>query len=146
MRSTYKLLLTGTLLLTVGLLFNNQDIQAQDIQQQTQDSDVVEVVNSDEENTLFAELLEKTDMPEVLSSQGPFTVLVPSDEALESMDTDIEELKQDPQQVQNLVSGHLYQGDLPSEEVEAALGVNVIDGDKKASNGVVHVIDEVVQR
>lgn len=148
MKSLFKYFLTSLLVVTFGFLLNGNEshAQIQDQQEQTQGENVVDVVNSQEDNSHFAALLEETDMPKVLSQEGSFTVLVPSDDALESLDTDIEELKQNPQQAQELVSGHLYQGDLPSEEVESALGVEVVDGDKKASNGVVHVIDEVVQR
>ncbi len=148
MKTLFKYFLTGMLVVTFGFLINENEshAQIQDQQEQPQGETVVDVVNSEEDHTHFAELLEETDMPKVLSQQGSFTVLVPSDDALESLDTDIEELKQNPQEAQELVSGHLYQGELPSEEVESALGVEVVDGDKKASNGVVHVIDEVVQR
>lgn len=148
MKLSLKYFLTGLLIVTFGFLINENEshAQIQDQQEQPQGENVVDVVKSQEDNTKFAELLEETDMPKVLAQQGPFTVVVPSDEALESLDTDIEELKQDPQQVQNLVSGHLYQGNLPADDVESALGVNVVDGNQEASNGVVHVIDEVIQR
>lgn len=134
-----KLILTSTLVLAFALLFQINDANAQD-------QNVVEVVNSDSENTVFAELLNETDMPEILNQKGPFTVLVPTDEALEALDTDVEELKQNPKQLQNVVSGHLYQGKMPAEKVEAALGVEIVDGDNSASNGVVHIVDEVVKR
>lgn len=148
MKLSLKYFLPGLLLVTFGLLLNvnESNAQIQDQQEQTQGENVVDVVKSQEDNTKFAELLEETDMPKVLAQEGPFTVVVPSDEALESLDADIAELKKDPQQVQNLVSGHLYQGNLPAEDVESALGVKVINGNQEASNGVVHVIDEVIQR
>lgn len=138
MKSLSKTLFTGILIMTFGLIFNLNNAIAQD-------GNVVDVVTSDDENTLFAELLEETDMPEVLGQEGPFTVLVPSDDAIESLDASVDELKENPEQLQGIIRNHLYQGELASNEVESALGVTVTDGDKPASNGVVHTVDEVIQ-
>lgn len=139
MKSLSKTLFTGILIMTFGLGFTLNSAIAQD-------GNVVDVVTSDDENTLFAELLEETDMPQVLGQQGPYTVLVPTDDAIESLDTSVEELKENPDRLQDIIRNHLYQGKLASNEIESALDVTVTDGDKEASNGVVHTVDEVVQR
>lgn len=140
MKSLFKYSFTVALVMAFALLLNVDNAIAQD-------QNVVDVITSDEENTLFAELLQETDMPEVLSQQEQsFTILVPEDDAIESLDTSVEELKQNPEQLQTIVRNHLYQGELASEEVEQALNVNVTVGDNSASNGVVHTIDEVIQQ
>lgn len=111
-------------------------VQAQD--------DVVEVVQNSEDHTIFAELLEETEMVELLKEEGPYTVLAPTDEAFESLGDELETLKENPQELQNVVIGHLFNGQIGAADVEEARSVNVTQGDIEASNGTVHVIDEVM--
>lgn len=110
-----------------------------------QDNSVVEVVQSSEEHTIFAELLDETGLTDAISNEGPFTVVAPTDEAFESMGTDLDELRQNPDQLQTIVVGHLFQGEIQASEAEPALGVEITEGDIQASNGVVHVTEEVIQ-
>lgn len=138
MKSLLKTLFTGLLAMTFAVMFNIDSATAQD-------ENVVDVIKSNDENTLFAELLEETDMPEVLEQEGPYTVLVPTDEAIESLDADVDELKENPEELQGLLRNHLYQGEMSAEEVEAALNLEVVEGDAEASNGVIHQIDEVIE-
>jgi uncharacterized surface protein with fasciclin (FAS1) repeats len=46
--------------------------------------------------------------------------------------------------MQNVVIGHLFQGEVSAEEAEPALEVSILEGDIPASNGLVHVVDEVM--
>lgn len=138
MKSLLKMMFMGLLAMTFAVMFNIDSATAQN-------ESVVDVINSNSENTLFAELLQETDMPEVLEQEGPYTVLVPTDEAIESLDADVEELKENPDQLQGILRNHLYQGEMSAEEVEAALNISVTDGDAEAANGVVHEIDEVIE-
>lgn len=110
-----------------------------------QDKSVVEVVESSEDHTIFAELLDKTGLSDTVSNEGPFTVIAPTDEAFEAMDTDLDELRQNSDQLQTIVVGHLFQGEIEAAEAEPALGIEITKGDIEASNGVVHVTDEVIQ-
>lgn len=112
--------------------------------QQTAGDDVVSVVNSSDDHTVFADLIAEAQLSETLQQAGPFTVLAPTDEAFEAISSEVEELKQNPQQLQNVVINHLYQGEVSSEEVETNFGIEVKDGDIDASNGVIHSIDEVM--
>jgi uncharacterized surface protein with fasciclin (FAS1) repeats len=81
----------------------------------------------------------------VLQQPGPYTVLAPTNEAFEELGEDkIKTLKENPQELQNVLVGHLFQGNVSSSDVEEAREVNVTKGDIEASNGVVHVIDEVM--
>jgi len=111
---------------------------------QAQDATVVDVINESENHTILAELLVETELNNVISQPGTFTVIAPTDEAFEALGSDLDELRANPQQLQNVVIGHLYQGEVPSEDVEPNVGVEVVEGDISASNGVVHVTNEVV--
>lgn len=147
MKPLLKVLLTGSLMIAFALNINSVDAQTTDENTETshQGNNVVDVVKSNEDQSIFAELLEESDMSEVLTSEGPFTVLVPTDEAIEAKG-DVHELKENPELRQELIGSHLYQGELPSERVKSALDVEIVEGDKSASNGVVHFVDEVVER
>lgn len=111
---------------------------------QAQDATVVDIINESEDHTILAELLVETELNNVISQPGSFTVIAPTDEAFEALGSDLDELRANPQQLQNVVIGHLYQGEVPSEDVEPNVGVEVVEGDIAASNGIVHVTNEVV--
>lgn len=138
MKLSLKRLTTGFLVLTLALVFGLNSAHAQD-------GTVVDVVKSNEEVSTFAELLEETQLPELLNQEGPFTVVAPTDEAFQKMEVDTDQLKEDPEQLQNLVVSHLFRGEVASDEVEPNMGVKVKEGDVKADNGVVHVVEDVVQ-
>lgn len=111
----------------------------------SQDNSVVEIVESSENHTIFADLLDETGLSNAIEDEGPYTVVAPTDEAFESMDTNLEEIKNDQQMMNNIVSGHLFQGKVESSEVEASIDVNITEGNIDASNGYVHVTDGVIQ-
>jgi uncharacterized surface protein with fasciclin (FAS1) repeats len=107
-------------------------------------NDVVTVVNASDDHTVFAELIEEAQLGETLRSQGPFTVLAPNDDTFGEMGEQLEDLRQNPQQLQNVLINHLFQGEASSDEVETNFGIEVQDGDIGADNGVVHSIDQVL--
>lgn len=109
-----------------------------------QSGSVVDVINESDDHTILAELLQETELDNVIAQQGPFTVVAPTDDAFEAMGPQLEELRQNPEQAQNVVIGHLFQGEVPAEEAEPALDIEIKDGDIPASNGLVHVVDEVI--
>jgi len=109
-----------------------------------QDS-VVDVINSSEDHTIFSELLEESELDNVIAQPGPFTVVAPTDEAFEAMGDELEQIRENPDALQNIVIGHLFQGEVTAEEAEPALGITVETGDIPASNGLVHVTNEVIQ-
>jgi uncharacterized surface protein with fasciclin (FAS1) repeats len=109
-----------------------------------QSGDVVDVINESEDHTILAELLEDTELDNVIAQQGPFTVVAPTDDAFEAMGDELEQIKADPERAQNIVIGHLFQGEVPATDVEPALEIEVQEGDIPASNGLVHVVDEVI--
>lgn len=109
-----------------------------------QSGSIVDVINSSEDHTIFAELLTETELDNVISQQGPFTVVAPNNEAFEAMGADLDQLRANPDQLQNVVLGHLFQGEVEAAEVEPALGITIEEGDIQASNGLVHVTDQVI--
>jgi uncharacterized surface protein with fasciclin (FAS1) repeats len=109
-----------------------------------QTGNVVDVINDSEDHTVFAQMLADTELDNVIAQQGPFTVVAPTDAAFEALGTDLEQIQADPERMQNIVIGHLFQGEVPATDVEPALEVEVADGDIPASNGLVHVVDEVI--
>lgn len=111
---------------------------------QAQDDTVVDVVNNSEDHTIFSELLAETGLEQVVSQPGPYTVVAPKDEAFEAMGSELDELRANPEQLQNVIISHLFQGEVPAEDVEPNLGIEVEEGDIPASNGLVHVTSEVV--
>ncbi len=118
----------------IAMLVGISSVSAQD--------DVVEVIKNSDDHTVFAELLAETELEDVLKQEGPYTVMAPNDDAFGEID--LETLKEDEQQLQNVVIGHLFQGEISAADAEKARPVNVVKGDLEASNGVVHVIDEVM--
>lgn len=124
-----------------GLLKAQDEITGSEKENQTE-KDVVEVINNSEEHTIFASLLEDAQVVDLLKQKGPYTVLAPTDEALEN--EELESIKQDPQRLQDFVVSHLFQGEVSSENVKNARNIEIKEGDIKASNGVVHFIDEVI--
>ena len=109
-----------------------------------QSGNIVDVINSSEDHTIFAELLAETELDNIIAQQGPFTVVAPTDEAFEALGADLDQLRESPDQLQNIVIGHLFQGEVEASEVEPALGVAIEDGDIAASNGLVHITNEVI--
>lgn len=111
-----------------------------------QNSDnVVDVINGSEDHTIFAELLNETQLAGIIAEQGPFTVVAPTDAAFEAMGGELEQIRSNPDALQNIVIGHLFQGEVSSEEAEPFLGIEITEGDISASNGLVHVTNEVIQ-
>jgi len=106
---------------------------------------VADVVSNSEEHTTFAKLLETAELKGTLQQPGPYTVLAPTNEAFKELGEEkINTLKENPQKLQNILVGHLFQGNVSASDVEETQQVNITNGDIEASNGTVHVIDEVM--
>jgi uncharacterized surface protein with fasciclin (FAS1) repeats len=109
-----------------------------------QSGNVVDVINDSEDHTIFAQMLADTELDNVVAQQGPFTVVAPTDAAFEALGDELEQIQADPERMQNTVIGHLFQGEVPAADVEPALEVQVASGDIPATNGLVHIVDEVI--
>jgi uncharacterized surface protein with fasciclin (FAS1) repeats len=110
-----------------------------------QSGNVVDVINESDDHTILAELLQTTELNNVIAQQGPFTVVAPTDEAFEEMGPELDALREDPEQAQNVIIGHLFQGEVPAEQAEPALNIEITNGDIPATNGLVHVTDTVIE-
>jgi len=105
---------------------------------------VVDVISESEDHTIFAGLLAETELDNIVAQPGPFTIVAPTDAAFEAMGGELDQMRQDPQVLQNVIIGHLFQGEVASAEVEDHLGIEIREGDIPASNGVIHISDQVV--
>jgi uncharacterized surface protein with fasciclin (FAS1) repeats len=112
--------------------------------------------------------LKAADLVEALSGQGPFTVFAPTDEAFAALPDGTVETLLKPENKEKLIkilTYHVVAGDITSDqvksgEVESLAGemitvkvkdgkvkvnqAQVIQADIDASNGVIHVIDQVI--
>ena len=113
--------------------------------------------------------VQEAGLVDVLSSEGPFTVFAPTDEAFAKLpEGTLEALLADKDALQAVLTYHVIPGKVMAEDVLAAeqvrpatvqgsaLNIRVMDGyvkvddarvvqtDIEASNGVIHVIDSVV--
>lgn len=110
-----------------------------------QDSNVVEVINNSENHTVFADLLNETGLSDVVSQAGPYTVVAPTDQAFEKMDANLEDLRANPDSLESVVISHLFQGEVPASKAESSLGIEITEGGIQASNGMVHISNEVIE-
>lgn len=148
MKTLVKRLLASSFILLFAVAIHSNTIQAQVQEEagQPQGDTVVDKVEENEKTSDFAELLKTSGFAEVLNQQGPFTVLAPTNEALEASEVDVEGAKNDQEKAQQIAQNHLYQGNLPSEDVESSMGVKVEDSDDSPSNGTIYVVDQIVTR
>jgi len=117
--------------------------QNQEMTPQVSGDDVITVLNESADHTIFAQLIDEAQLTETIQQPGPYTILAPKNEALEELGSELNELRESPDQLQNVVINHLFTGEASATEVEESFGVEVEEGDMEASNGVVHSIDEV---
>lgn len=109
-----------------------------------QNDTVVDIINSSDDHTILAGILAETELDQTISQPGPFTVMAPTDEAFEALGDQLTQLQQNPDQLQQVIIQHLFQGEVTAAEAAEALEVEVESGDIQASNGVVHSINEVL--
>lgn len=110
-----------------------------------QNNNVVEVINNSENHTVFIDLLNETGLNEVVAQAGPYTVVAPTDKAFEEMDANLENLRENPDSLEKVVISHLFQGEVSAQKAEASLGIEISEGDLPASNGLVHISNEVIE-
>jgi uncharacterized surface protein with fasciclin (FAS1) repeats len=132
------------------------------------DSIVDIAVNDDRFETLVAALT-AADLVETLQGEGPFTVFAPTDDAFAALGQEtIDALLMQPDVLGNILLYHVTEGRLASDEVLAQESLPMVSGDAaplsvdedgtpridgaaiiitdiQASNGMIHVIDAVIQ-
>ena len=117
-------------------------------------------------NTLLA-ALDAASLTSALEGPGPFTVFAPTDDAFAAIDVDVlNDLIADPELLTRVLTYHVVSGEFTSTDVaglnsaptlngkDVSLsfdgttvmvdGARVIGADVEASNGIIHVIDQVL--
>lgn len=128
---------------------------------------IIDVAMADENLSTFAELVQQAGLAETLAADGSYTVFAPSNEAFAAIPQgELEALMSDPAALSDLLSYHVVEGVIPSEDLmnseavttlqggELTLstadgsvtvnGATVVAADIEAANGVIHVIDTVL--
>ena len=130
---------------------------------------IVDIASSAESFKTLVTALKAADLVEILAGKGPFTVFAPTDEAFAALPEGTLEDLLKPESKKKLakiltyhvVTGDLMSTDLTSGEVKTVQGssvnlvigedesvkvndANVVTADIEASNGVIHVIDQVI--
>ena len=128
---------------------------------------IVDVAVNNDFNTLVA-AVQAAGLVETLQGDGPFTVFAPTDEAFAALpEGTLDSLLEDPEALAEILTYHVVSGTVLAADVvglDAAttvqgddISIEVVDGnvvlngsatvvatDVMASNGVVHVIDQVI--
>ena len=135
--------------------------------------DIVATADAAGDFTTLLTALDAAGLTETLQGDGPFTVLAPTDEAFEAALSDLgltaEDLLADTEALTAILTYHVLEGELLAEDVagldgESAATLNgaevsisvdgetvmindasVVQADVLAANGVIHVIDAVLQ-
>jgi uncharacterized surface protein with fasciclin (FAS1) repeats len=164
--------LLGWLAITVLVLgISLQPTAAQQQQQQPQPGAAKDIVATATDAGTFKTLLkavEAAGLAQTLKGSGPFTVFAPTDEAFTKLPAGaLDALMQDKQKLTSVVTYHVLNGRVLAADVakmksaktvngqevtisqrDGAVmveGAKVIRTDVIASNGVIHVIDAVIQ-
>ncbi|XP_069977589.1 periostin [Penaeus vannamei] len=119
--------------------------------------------------TTLVDLVTKAGLAETLSTQGPFTVFAPTNDAFAALDPNLVSfLVNNPEELKSVLLYHVVSGSFPARSLSNDLvadsvqgaplrinlrsrpsgvtvnGVEVVKPDIKASNGIVHVVDQVL--
>lgn len=134
-----------------------------------QERDIVETAMAVDDFSTLVELVVAADLVETLQGEGPFTVFAPTNEAFEKVDeATLQAVAADQELLRSVLLYHVVPGRVTSQEVvnltEAPtalegknIAIEVRDGsvvlngnatvtmvDVAATNGVIHVIDNVI--
>lgn len=133
----------------------------------TTQENIVETAVAAEDFTTLTSLVEQAGLAETLSGEGPFTVFAPTDEAFAKVPQEtLDALAADPEALKAVLLYHVVAGEARASDVaglssaetlngesvelettDGGVMVNdamVVQADVTASNGVIHVIDEVL--
>lgn len=135
-----------------------------------QADNLVEVVRGEGNFSMLLEALESTGLMETLSSNGPFTLLAPTDEAFGKLNPDAVRImfrSSYKEELADILQYHVIHGELThenirqrGESVDTMLGqsilisenggvvlndeARVISSNRLADNGIIHIIDMVL--
>lgn len=130
------------------------------------DMTLAELVEVTERLSILHEALQETGLDEELGEEGPYTIFIPTDDAFEELsESDLDGLMEDEEKLKEVLDYHIVEGELASEQltqeetVETRGGdaevntsassiqvddANVVQFDVQASNGIAHVVDQVM--
>ncbi|XP_069975216.1 transforming growth factor-beta-induced protein ig-h3-like [Penaeus vannamei] len=157
----------GTVILA-GLVLAVHGGHPRQVRQVEASGNLAEVLSGRGFSTLV-DLVVKAGLADTVSNNGPFTVFAPTNDAFAALDPKlVNYLLQNPQVLKNVLLYHVLPGQVFSSSLEDDLvansaqgrsvrvnlfanpagvvvnGVDVIEADIPASNGVVHVVDKVL--
>ena len=133
----------------------------------TMEENLVETAVAAGQFSTLTSLVEEAGLAETLSGEGPFTVFAPTDDAFAKVPQEtLDSLAADPEALREVLLYHVVEGEARASDVaelssaetlngepvdlettERGVTVNearVVRADVSASNGVIHVIDEVL--
>ncbi len=132
----------------------------------TGEKDIVDTAVEAGNFTTLAAALDAAGLVETLKGEGPFTVFAPTDEAFAALpEGTVESLLADPEALAAILTYHVVPGSVESTQLEDGMTPETVNGatveidldngvmvnqatvtsaDVMASNGVIHVIDQVI--
>ena len=158
-----------TLLLLAGCTdeTNYEEVEVEEQMAEAPQQNLVEMIQDNEQFEQLAQLLQQAGLVESLQQAGPFTVFAPTDAAFEKMDdTALRGLMQDTTRLRTILAYHVVPELLLADQVPELESVQTLAGDDlqfgatergaqvngaaivapnmRASNGVIHAVDEVL--
>ena len=135
--------------------------------EETMQENIVETAVAAGEFTTLTSLVEQAGLAETLSGEGPFTVFAPTDDAFGKVPQEtLDSLAADPEALKAVLLYHVVDGEARATDVAELSSAETLNGDSvqlettgggvmvndakvvqadvTASNGVIHVIDEVL--
>lgn len=127
---------------------------------------VVDIAVGNKDFSTLVSLLKKADLVKDLEGAGPFTVFAPTNEAFAAVPkADLDALLANPEKLKAVLLYHVVSGDITSDKIKAGMvktlsgqdvditvkdgkvyvnNAEVVKADVKASNGVIHVVNQVL--
>lgn len=119
---------------------------------------IVEVALDAGNLELFVQALQSSGIADLLATENEYTVFAPQDSAFKQFTSmTINELMQNKDELVTLLSYHIVPGKFPQASLKSqpsvqtllgkelqAGGISIVEPDIECSNGIIHVIDEVL--
>lgn len=127
---------------------------------------IVDIAAGNKDFSTLVTLLKKADLVSALEGTGPFTVFAPTNEAFAAVPkADLDALLANPEKLKAVLLYHVVSGDITSDKIKPGMvttlggqdvditvkdgkvfvnSAEVIQADVKASNGVIHVVNQVL--
>jgi len=135
---------------------------------ETSEKHILSIALSSDDHTTLVKAVQAAEMEDVLTNAGPLTVFAPTNEAFDKLpDGTLEDLlkPENKEVLANIITFHAAPGNYGPNNIKGVMGIGQATGDRvevnevdgtttvngakvlasvKASNGYVHVIDEVL--